>query len=47
MLKNGEYASCAENRLLPMIMAFANNLNLDATSLLPINYGVEKGKRPW
>ena len=32
MLKNGEYASCAENRLLPMIMAFANNLNLDAIS---------------
>lgn len=32
MLKNGEYASCSENRLLPMIMAFANKLELDDIS---------------
>lgn len=36
MLKNGEYTSCEENRLLPMIMAFANKMNLDAVSA-PVN----------
>lgn len=45
MLKNGEYASCAENRLLPMIMAFANNLNLDAISA-PSNKLWSGRKRP-
>lgn len=29
LLKNGEYTSCSENRLLPMIIAFAKDLDLD------------------
>lgn len=46
MLKNGEYASCAENRLLPMIMAFANNLNLDAVSAPSNKLWSGKGETP-
>ena len=46
MLKNGEYASCAENRLLPMIMAFANNLNLDAISAPSNKLWSGKGETP-
>lgn len=46
MLKNGEYASCAENRLLPMLMAFANNLNLDAVSAPSNKLWSGKGETP-
>lgn len=46
VLKNGEYASCEESRLLPMIMAFANKLNLDAVSAPTNKLWSGKGETP-
>lgn len=46
MLKNGEYASSAENRLLPMIMTFANKMNLDAVSAPADKIWSGKGETP-
>jgi len=46
MLKNGEYTNCAENRLLPMIMAFANNINLDNISAPTEKLWSGKGETP-
>ena len=46
MLKNGEYASCEESRLLPMVMAFANKMNLDAVSAPANKLWSGKGETP-
>lgn len=46
MLKNGEYTNCSENRLLPMIMAFANKIDVDNVKAPSEKVWSGKGETP-